>query len=261
LGGLYRAIDKLDKVGLAGVEQELRANEVPDDAIRRLLNLLQIAGENRAVLAGLREMLAAYPVALEGIAEVEEIIGYLEALGIPTAAYRVNFAMVRGLEYYTGPIYETTVEEPKIGSITGGGRFDHLIGMFTDRSYPATGTTIGIERIIDVMEELKMFPPSVGATVAQVLVTRFNPDLVTESLKVARDLRQAGLNAELYFENIALGNQIRYALKKGIPFVVIVGPDEAAAGQVTIRDLRLGEQVTVARSEAAAQIQARRQGA
>jgi len=131
--------------------------------------------------------------------------------------------------------------------------------MFTNRSYPATGTTIGIERIIDVMEELEMFPSEVGKTVAQVLVTQFSPEMVTESLKVARELRQAGLNTELYFEAKPLGEQIRYALKKGIPYVVILGPDEVAAGQVTIRNLGLGQQEIISRGEAAAQIKSWRE--
>lgn len=233
-----------------------RVEMISDEVISRLLSLLQISGDNRAILAQLREQLADYPVALDGIAELEEIIRYLDALRIPETYYQVDFAMVRGLEYYTGPIYETVVKEPAIGSITGGGRFDELVGMFMDRSYPATGTTIGIERIIDVMEELDMFPADVGKTVIQVLVTQFNPDLLIESLKAARELRQAGLNSELYFESDSLGNQIRYALKKGIPYVVIVGPDEVAAGQVAIRNLRLGQQETTPREEAAARIKA-----
>ena len=111
-------------------------------------------------------------------------------------------------------------------------------------------------RYIDVMEELDMFPPDVGQTVIQVLVTQFSPDLLTESLKVAGELRQAGLNTELYFESGSLGKQIRYALKKGIPYVVIVGPDEVAAGQVAIRNLRQGQQETVLREEAASRIKA-----
>jgi histidyl-tRNA synthetase len=255
LGGLYRSIDKLTKIGLDGVKQELRQNNIPEDVIERLLDLLQIKGKNREILAQLKDLLANYPEALEGIAELEEIIGYLEALGIPESYYQVVPSMVRGLEYYTGPIYETVVEEPKIGSITGGGRFDKLVGMFMEHSYPATGTTIGIERIIDVMEELDMFPPELRRTVTQVLVTKFNPDLATEALKVAGDLRRAGLNTELYFENDPLSDQIRYALKKGIPYVVILGPDEVATGQVTIRNLRLEQQETIGRGEAAARIQ------
>ena len=324
LGGLYRSIDKLGKIGLEGVRAELRKTGldealsalekvkvpgetiddliealrtvdlaavesrlrqtnledetvaegmdqlatinlenkpvIPDEVVERLLELLQIGGSNKDILAQLREWLAGYPEALEGIAELEEIIGYLEALAIPESYYQVVPSMVRGLEYYTGPIYETMVEEAELGSITGGGRFDELVGMFMDHSYPATGTTIGIERIIDAMETLEMFPPEVGTTVAQVLVTQFNPDLVTESLKVARDLRKAGLNTELYFENDLLGDQIRYALKKGIPYVVILGPDEVTAGQVTIRNLQLEQQVTVARQEAVTRIRMWREG-
>jgi histidyl-tRNA synthetase len=253
-GGLYRSIDKLDKIGLAGVEAELRKNDIPEDAVRRMLDLLQFEGTNQEVLARLRAALADYPKALEGIAELAEILVYLEALGIPESCYQVAPSMVRGLDYYTGPVYETLVKEPKIGSITGGGRYDRLVGMFMQRSYPATGTTIGIERIIDVMEELKMFPPDVGPTVTKVLVTRFSPDMIETSLRCATALRRAGINAEVYFESDPLGGQIRYALKKGIPFVAVVGPDEAAAGKVTIRNLAAGKQETLALDEAVARI-------
>lgn len=245
LGGLYRSIDKLEKIGLDGVREELNANEIPEDVIDRLLNLLGIEGENKAVLAALGDELIDYPIALEGVAELSEMIGYLQALDIPEAYYKVNFSMVRGLEYYTGPIYETTIEEPKMPSITGGGRYDELVGLFMNRSYPATGTTIGIERIIDAMEEMEAFPPAVGKTVAQVLVTLFDESLVGESLKMANTLRKAGLKVELYFETDRLGNQIGYARRKGIPYIVLLGPDELTAEQVTIRNLPLRQQQTV----------------
>jgi histidyl-tRNA synthetase len=255
LAGLYRSIDKLEKIGLDGVREELRANRIPGDVIGRLLDLLQIEGENKAVLAALRDKLGAYPAALEGIAELEEIIRYLEALDIPAGYYKIKFAMVRGLEYYTGPIYETTIEEPRMPSITGGGRYDELVGMFAGRgAVAATGTSIGIERIIDAMEELGMFPPDVGKTVAQALMTVFDRGLLDESLKMANALRRNGLKTELYFENDPLGDQIRYALKKGIPYVVILGPDELAAGRVTVRNTLRKEQQTVARAEAASLI-------
>jgi histidyl-tRNA synthetase len=233
-----------------------RVQMIPDEVISRLLSLLQISGENRAILAELRQRLADYPVALEGIDDLAEIIRYLDAAGIPARYYQVDFAMVRGLEYYTGPIYETVVREPAIGSITGGGRYDELVGLFADHSYPATGTTIGIERIIDVMLELDMFPPGLRATVTQVLMTRFSAELVEASLQVARLLREAGLNTELYFEDDPLGEQIRYALKKEIPYVVILGPDELQAGRVTARNLAMKQQETVERDRVAGLIQA-----
>jgi histidyl-tRNA synthetase len=254
LGGLYRSIDKLDKIGLGGVREELRANQIPDDVVDRMLKLLQIEGENTAVLAALREQLADYPTALAGIGELQEMIGYLQALDIPASSYRVNFAMVRGLEYYTGPIYETTIEEPKMPSITGGGRYDELVGMFMERSLPGTGTTIGIERIIDAMEELGMFPPGVGKTIVQALVARVDSSLVGEALRMAGALRQQGVKTELYFENDGLKAQIQYARRKSIPYVAILGPDEVAAGKVTLRDMRAGQQELVTVADAAARI-------
>lgn len=251
LPALYRSIDKLDRIGLDGVKMELQENAIADDVIARMLDLLQVRGESRAQLVLLKDRLADSPAALQGIIELEELIGYLDVLGIPTDNYQVDFAMVRGLEYYTGPIFETVVEKPKIGSITGGGRYDNLVGMFLERSFPATGTTIGIERIIDVMDELKMYPPQVGPTTAQVLVTIFQPDMVNASLQLASALRKTGLKVQLYADPVQLREQIGFASRKGIPYIAILGPDEAASGQVTIRKSR-DEQRTVAWSAVAA---------
>lgn len=254
LGGLYRAIDKLEKIGVEGVKEELAANGLSDEAIVRLMALLTAQGSNSEMLAGLRARLQGYPRALAGVAELEEITAALGALGVPESAYQVTFSMVRGLDYYTGPIYETVVDEPRIGSITGGGRYDELIGLFTNQSLPATGTSLGIERIIDVMDELGMFPPQIGRTVVRVLVTRFDQASLSASLQAATELRRAGLSTELYMEDDALGKQIRYAVRKGIPYLVILGPDEIANDQVTLRHLARGEQETVARAELVAKL-------
>ena len=249
LGGLYRSIDKLDKIGLAGVRDELAANQIPEPVIEKLLPLLQIEGDTATVLNALSEQLGDSEVAREGIAELEELNGYLTTLGVPDEFYRINVSMVRGLEYYTGPIYETVVEEPKIGSITGGGRYDELIGSFSKQGYPATGTSFGIERIIDVMEEFDMFPATVGKTVTQVLVTVFDAELTQESLKLATLLRQDGIRTEVYCRSTRLSTQIKYADTKGIPYAVILGSDEVEAGTVAIRDLASREQQIVPREE------------
>jgi histidyl-tRNA synthetase len=237
LAKVYRAIDKLDKIGLDGVQNELREGGIDEPIARRLLDLLRGRGEQDEVLTSLQRQLADFPVALEGIHELEQIADYLRAVGIPRENYAIDFAMVRGLEYYTGPIFETIVEEPKIGSITGGGRYDDLIGVFSGKSLPATGTTIGIERIIVVMDELNMYPPDVRRTVSQVLVTVFDSGTLDASLTAAQELRTAGFKVELYLESSQLGDQIRYALKRGIPYVIILGPDELSAGQVVVRNL------------------------
>ena len=249
LGGLYRSIDKLDKIGLAGVRNELAENQIPEPVIEKLLPLLQIEGDPATVLNALSEQLSDSEVAREGITELEELNGYLTTLGVPDEFYRVNVSMVRGLEYYTGPIYETVVEEPKIGSITGGGRYDELIGSFSRQGYPATGTSFGIERIIDVMEEFDMFPAAVGKTVTQVLVTVFDAELVQESLKLATLLRQDGIRTEVYCRSTRLSTQIKYADTKGIPYAVILGSDEVEAGTVAIRDLASREQQVVPREK------------
>ncbi len=254
LGGLYRSIDKLDKIGLDGVREELRKNEIPETVIEKLLVLLQIEGDAETVLGALAEKLENSEVATEGIAELKELSSYLAMLQLPEECYRVNVAMVRGLEYYTGPIYETVVEQPKIGSITGGGRYDELIGNFSKQSHPATGTSFGIERIIDVMEEFSMFPPTVGKTVTQVLVTLFDEQLMQESLKLATSLRQAGVQTEVYFHAARLSGQLKYADSRGIPYVAILGPDEVEAGNVAIRHLASRTQQTIPREQLVAKI-------
>jgi histidyl-tRNA synthetase len=247
---LYRAIDKMDKIGLDGVRKELLRGGLDERAVDRLCELLWPEGGEQATLDDLRSPLADNPQAMEGITELEELLSYLPELGVEPEFYRVDLAMVRGLDYYTGPIYETLVEEPKIGSITGGGRFDGLVGRFSTQGYPATGTTIGLERIIDVMEELKMFPAA--ETLVEVLVTVFEPSLLPESLKLLTELRSAGFRCELYYGTDPLGTQIRYALKKGIPLLAILGPDELEAGLVAVRELASKSQTQVARADVAA---------
>ncbi|MEE8585843.1 MAG: histidine--tRNA ligase [Acidobacteriota bacterium] len=254
LGSLYRSIDKLDKIGMEGVEQELMDNQIPSQAISRLKGLLQIEGEGLTLLGRLKKELLQDPEGQQGIADLEEILGHLKALGVPESQLRIQFNMVRGLDYYDGIIYETTIEEPKMPSITGGGRYDNLIGLFMKDSLPAVGTSFGIERIIDAMQELSMFPDSVRSTVVQALVTLFGPELASNSLQAAQRLRQAGIHTELYFEAASLKSQFKYANRKGIPCVVVIGPDEAQQGRVTVRNFSTGQQVQLSLSEMPSQI-------
>jgi histidyl-tRNA synthetase len=247
LPGLYRAIDKLDKIGEDGVREELCESGIAEEVIARMMALLVLReGDNLERLANLSDLLADYAVAMEGITELEDLVSYLGEMGVSAENIDVDFAMVRGLSYYTGPIYETVVEEPKIGSITGGGRYDELIGLFRRESLPVTGTSLGIERIIDVMNELEMFPEGLGETVSQVLVAVFDADTLFDSLRMASALRREGLKTELFFDvGTSIGDQIRYALKRGISYIVILGPDEVADGTATVRNLITREQETL----------------
>ncbi len=239
LGGLYRSIDKLDKIGREGVREEMVKNQIPAESVAKILDLIALPVDD---LAAWRKQLRDYPTGVGGIQELEEVLKFTREMGVNPARLQIDLTMVRGLEYYTGPIFETVVTEPKIGSLTGGGRYDGLIGLFSKNSLPATGTTVGIERIIDVMEDLQMFPSDLGKTVTQVLITVFDEARRAASLKVAMILRSAGINAEVWYDLDGLGKQMKYAAAKGIPFSIILGPDEAAANAVTLRDMTTGEQ-------------------
>ena len=248
LGGLYRSIDKLGKIGPDAVREEMLKNAIPPAAVDKTMDLLAIPAD---AMGDLRARLSGVPAAVEGLDELDALAAFLADSGIPRANYQFDFAMVRGLSYYTGPIYETVVTEPKIGSLSGGGRYDELMGLFSNQSLPMTGTSFGIERIIDVMDELAMYPASIGKTVTQALVTVFNRDLIGASIRVANALRAAGINAELALDADGLGKQLKYAAAKSIPFAVIIGPDETAAQSVTLRDLASGEQTVVAEGKLA----------
>jgi histidyl-tRNA synthetase len=184
----------------------------------------------------------------EGWQEMQRLFGYLGAMGVPPENYRFNLSIVRGLGYYTGPVFETFVEEPKIGSITGGGRYDKLVGVLSGRDIPCTGTSIGLERIIDVMTELGMM--GVAKTATQVLVTVFDEGTTAESLHLADELRAAGINCEVYLTpKISLGKQFGYAEKKGIPLAIVLGPDEIASGKAGLKIIETREQREIERSD------------
>ncbi|MGH9173829.1 MAG: histidine--tRNA ligase, partial [Vicinamibacterales bacterium] len=251
--GVYRAIDKLGKIGQDGVVIELESAGVDPAAARQVVDLVSISGAPDEVLSYAAERLEGVESAKEALRELDDLFSYLAALGAPAQHYEFDLALARGLEYYTGPVFETTVAEPKIGSLGGAGRYDGLVGMFSGQELPATGMSLGLERIIDVAEELGLL--DFGTTVSQVLVTIFDADSATESLAVAAELRRHGLRTETYLEEGRdLGRQLRFASRRGVPFAIIVGPDEQQRGVVAIRDMGTSQQEEVARDAAGAYI-------
>ncbi|HEX5417414.1 MAG TPA: histidine--tRNA ligase [Chloroflexota bacterium] len=252
----WRAIDKWDKIGPAGVRRELDGAGFAAETIEQLFGLLDSSGSSPEVLATVRARLGDEPIGQEGVAELEEIVRYLAMAGVSDRFYQVDLHMVRGLEYYTGPIFEIVVDEPKIGSLSGGGRYDNLIGLLGPHEYPAVGIALGLERLIDVIDELGMAPASVRSTVTAVLVTVFEPDLLATSLDLASSLRTTGVNTEVYFGAEKLGAQLKYASRKNIPLVIIAGPDELSAGEVVVRNMHTGQQQRVERGALLAVIRA-----
>jgi histidyl-tRNA synthetase len=246
---IYRIIDKLDKIGFEGVTALLEALQLGTTAVQNILLVLRVDGENDQRIENVAAILQNSPTGLKGIEEIRQITNYLDLFAIPKSDYLFDPCLARGLDYYTGPIFETVMEEPKIGSITGGGRYDNLIGMFGAQAQPATGSSIGLERIITVMDELNMFPEWLNSA-TKVLVTVFDETTLPYSIKIAAKLREAGINTDLYAGSSKLRGQFGYANDKGIPFVIIAGPEEIEKSVINVKNMRSGEQTTVLLEEA-----------
>ena len=259
LPDLYRSVDKFERIGAEGVRAELVDRGIAEDAVKRLLELLSLSGEV-AELDTLREKLTDIPSACEGIDELNELTALLGAYDVPPQNFRFDFTMVRGLGYYTGPIYEAVIAEPNLGSISGGGRYDQLIGIFRRESLPTTGLSIGVERILDLMTELDLFPPYLTASSVDMLVSVFNEESRSAAIAFAQELREFGLRVELSYETGRLGQQFRLADRKGIPHVAILAPDELAQGVVRSKRLVDGEERVWPRETAAAELRAHIRG-
>lgn len=233
------AIDKLDKIGPAGVQDELTARGIAPAAARRLLDLTTVAQDkdNLQTLQALRAMIPL-PQAQQALADLETLCT-LTSAAPAGARLRIAPALARGLSYYTGPIFEV-VSEDFSGSLGGGGRYDHLVGMFSNKQVPAVGFSLGLERILLLMEEQQMFPALRMA--AQVMVCPLPDTPLTPVVGLVTRLRQAGMTVELYPEQARLGRQLANADALHIPYALIVGPDEVAQQRYTLKHLASGAQ-------------------
>jgi histidyl-tRNA synthetase len=249
--GVYRAIDKLDKIGPDGVREELLKSGVAAEAAGRILEMVLLRGPAGDVLEDLSERLSGDERAQAALENLRAIIGVLPEMGVPADAYAVAPSLARGLSYYTGVVFESVLERPPMGSLLGGGRYDELVGAFAGRPIPTVGLAFGIERLHDVMTELGLGPGK--RTVADVFVTLFDAERAGTSLQLARELRADGFKVETALDpSDRLGKQFKYADRRGIPIALVLGPDELARGEVVVRDLRNGEQRSVPRETVAA---------
>jgi histidyl-tRNA synthetase len=250
------AIDKLDKIGMDGVRQELAGRGLHDAAASSLLDTMAAApnGDNAATLDWLTHLLQESELGSKGVAELRAVVD-LSAHGPADGYLRVDPYLARGLSYYTGPIFE--IEFPGFsGSGGGGGRYDNLVGMFSGQNIPACGFSLGLERILLMLEEQNMFPPRLAGQ-PQVLVTRFDDAGTPASLRLAHALRAAGLRVDLYPHNDRYGRQFKYAEERQIRYALLVSPREIEAGVVAVKDLISGDQVEVSAGEVVAWLQAR----
>ena len=241
------AIDKLEKIGLKAVNGELREKGIDERAIEALQPILSLEGANGAKLARLREILADSPVGLAGVTETETILSYVETLGTELEI-ELDLSLARGLNYYTGAIFEVKARDFAIGSICGGGRYDDLTGIFGMPNTSGVGISFGADRIYDVMTGLDLFPDDTKGT-TRALMLNFGGEEERVSLRLAKNLREAGIACEVYPESAKMKKQMEYANRRAVPWVVIVGSDELASGRATVKNMATGEQQAVAFDE------------
>jgi len=249
---VLRQVDRLDKVGPDGVRALLMGGELNLEAslADRILELVGIRGSAEEVLAHLAtiaERPGANPVFVLGVQELGAVVAHLHAFGVPESHWGINLGIARGLDYYTGTVYETFLtDHPGMGSVCSGGRYDNLASQYSKSRLPGVGISIGLTRLFYVLSEAGLVNP--GPSTVKVLVTQFDPALLPEYLALAAELRNHGINTEIHLEPAKIARQFKYADRAGIPFAVVMGPDEMAEGVVTVKDLGTGSQVRVPRA-------------
>lgn len=242
------AIDKLDKIGLDGVNKELLERGFTQADLDVLKPIILLEGDNINKLEALKAVLAPSEKGLQGIQEIEEVFTYIDALDSEGTVLRnyveVDITLARGLNYYTGCIFEVKTNEVAMGSIGGGGRYDDLTGMFGLENLTGVGVSFGADRIYDVLEELSLYPES-NATSTKLLIINFDKGIESYTLPILARLRHAGIAVEIYPTAAKLKKQMSYANAKQVPFVLLVGEEEQTSGVLTLKNMESGEQTKV----------------
>ena len=257
-GDIMRTVDKIEKIG----PDLVRAILVDDYAIEgekadEILAFIGIKGTNEEVLASLEKYRGRNEMFDQGLDELTTVAKYLGAFGVPQENFAVDLTIARGLDYYTGTVYETTLlDHPEIGSVCSGGRYDNLAEYYTDRKLPGVGISIGVTRLFYVLQEQGMLSEDILTAPAEAVVIPMDGDCMAFAVETATALRAAGVKTQIYFENRKFKQKIGFADKSGIPFALIIGGDEAAAGVISLKDMAAGTQEKLAPAEAAAKINA-----
>ena len=255
-GDIMRTVDKLDKIGAEKV-RTLLVDEcgVSADSADEILKFIAITGGNEQVLAALESYRGRNEVFDEGLDQLNTVVKYLSAFGVPVENFAVDLTIARGLDYYTGTVYETTLlDHPEIGSVCSGGRYDNLAEYYTDRQLPGVGISIGLTRLFYVLGEQGLLNPDLPTAPADVLILPMTAEL-SPAVTLATRLRAAGVRTQLYTEQKKFKAKMSYADKLGVPYVVFLGDDEIAGNVVACKDMTSGEQTTLPFAETLALIQ------
>ena len=248
------AMDKLDKIGLAGVNAELAGAGVPAEAIEKLQPIIELRGTNEEKLATMKEVLKDSETGLKGVEELEWILNTLKvSAGVLKNEVELDLTLARGLNYYTGAIFEVKALDVEIGSITGGGRYDNLTGIFGMPGLSGVGFAFGADRIFYVLNQLNLYPKEAVET-TKVLFVNFGEKEMQFCMGAAAQLRAAGVSVEIYPDSVKMKKQMSYANAKAIPFVAIVGETELAEGKVNVKNMMTGEQSLMTAEEMVKQL-------
>lgn len=257
---VLRTLDKLEKISLEGVINELQSkshNELGEDglalteqSISRIVDFLNLKGNTQELIEKLRALFKGVPIAEEGISECEKITDNLESIGIPKENWRLDLSIARGLGYYTGPVFETSLTDcPEMGSVFSGGRYDDLISRFTGEKVPSIGASVGVDRLLAALEKIGKIEKR--ASTATALITVIDPSLSQKILRIAQNFRSSGINTEIYLgKEKGLKGQIIYAAKREIPFVIIVGEEEDKAGKLKLKSMNERKEELVSEEKA-----------
>ena len=257
-GDIMRTVDKLDKIGPEKVKAILMDEEIAlsEEQASEILKFIAITGTNEEVLAALEGYQNRNEVFDEGLTELNTVVKYLAAFGVPAENFAVDLTIARGLDYYTGTVYETTLlDHPEIGSVCSGGRYDNLAEYYTDKQLPGVGISIGLTRLFYVLGEQGMLNPDLPTAPADVLILPMTDDL-SAAISLATQLRENGIRAQIHGENKKFKQKISYADKLGIPYVIFLGEDEINAGVVACKDMATGEQTKLEPEATIARIKA-----
>ena len=241
---IMRIIDKLEKIGKENVIECLRDINVPEQEINKIMEFIQIDGTTDEKLEKLEKLNISNELFEKGLEELRQVVKYVRGFGVPNTNFKVDLTIARGLDYYTGTVYETFLNDYReIGSVCSGGRYENLAEYYTDRKLPGVGVSIGLTRLFYKLNELKAINAK-QTSIAKVLVISMVDDM-SKSLEIATKLRENGINAEVYLEDKKIKAKFKYADRLKIPYVIVVGEDEIANNVVTLKNMELGKQETL----------------
>jgi len=238
---IMRIIDKIEKIGVENVKYELRELGISEENIEKIIEFIQIDGNTDEKIKALENLKIENEVYSLGVTELKEVINYIRLFKVPEEYFTVDVSIARGLDYYTGTVYETFLNDYKsIGSICSGGRYSDLAGYYTDKKLPGVGMSIGLTRLFFVLNDINLIKAE-RKSISEILIVSMVPDL-KPAIDTANKLREAGINTEIYFDEKKIKAKFKYADKLKIPYVIVIGEDEIQTGKLTLKNMETGEQ-------------------